>query len=240
MIRAAIPTGAALVSPSRWPPRRSADRKPFPGAAIPPYARAAQRAGGVMELLYILLAIIVAVAAYVILTYNRLVSLRTRVREAWSDIQVQMKRRYDLIPNLVEAVKGYAAHESGTLENVVRARGAAMANTGSPGSQAQSENALQATLKSLFALAESYPQLRADQNFARLQSDLADTENRIKMARRYYNGSVRDLNVKIEQFPSNLVASRFGFIQAEFFELDDEEAEAASRPVRVDFGTGPR
>lgn len=189
-----------------------------------------------MDVIYVILGLVVVVAGYVILTFNRLVSLRTRVREAWSDIQVQMKRRYDLIPNLVETVKGYAGHERGTLESVVRARGEAMANTGDPASQAQSENALQATLRSLFALAESYPQLKADQNFAKLQTDLTDTENRIKMARRYYNGSVRDLNVKIEQFPSNLVARQFGFVQAQFFELDDEEADVASRPVRVAFG----
>lgn len=190
-----------------------------------------------MDVIYVILGIAVLIAGYVILTFNRLVALRTRVREAWSDIQVQMKRRYDLIPNLVETVKGYAGHERGTLESVVRARGEAMANTGDPASQAQSENALQATLRSLFALAESYPQLKADRNFARLQADLADTENRIKMARRYYNGSVRDLNVKIEQFPSNLVARQFGFIQAQFFELDDAEAAAAARPVAVAFGT---
>lgn len=190
-----------------------------------------------MDVIYVILGIAVLIAGYVILTFNRLVALRTRVREAWSDIQVQMKRRYDLIPNLVETVKGYAGHERGTLDSVVRARGEAMANTGDPASQAQSENALQATLRSLFALAESYPQLKADQNFAKLQADLTDTENRIKMARRYYNGSVRDLNVKIEQFPSNLVARQFGFVQAQFFELDDEEAAAAARPVPVAFGT---
>lgn len=191
-----------------------------------------------MEILYVLAALAVLVGGYVIVTYNRLVSLRTRVREAWSDIQVQMKRRYDLIPNLVETVKGYATHERGTLESVVKARGEAMANEGSPESQARSENMLQATLKSLFALAENYPQLKADANFAKLQADLADTENRIKMARRYYNGSVRDLNVKIEQFPSNLVAGQFGFVMAQFFELDADEAAAAAQPVRVDFGAG--
>jgi len=189
-----------------------------------------------MEILYVLAALAVLVVGYVIVTYNRLVSLRTRVREAWSDIQVQMKRRYDLIPNLVETVKGYATHERGTLESVVKARGEAMANEGSPESQARSENMLQATLKSLFALAENYPQLKADANFAQLQADLADTENRIKMARRYYNGSVRDLNIKIEQFPSNLVAGQFGFAMAQFFELDADEVAAASQPVRVDFG----
>lgn len=191
-----------------------------------------------MEILYVLVALALLVVGYVIVTYNRLVSLRTRVREAWSDIQVQMKRRYDLIPNLVETVKSYAAHERGTLESVVKARGEAMSNEGSPESQARSENMLQSTLKSLFALAENYPQLKADANFAKLQADLADTENRIKMARRYYNGSVRDLNIKIEQFPSNLVAGQFGFAMAQFFELDADEVAAASQPVRVDFGAG--
>lgn len=189
-----------------------------------------------MDVIWILLAIAVVVVGYVILTFNQLVSLRNRVREAWSDIQVQMKRRYDLIPNLVETVKGYAGHERGTLESVVKARGEAMANTGDAASQARSENMLQSTLRSLFALAENYPQLKADANFAKLQADLTDTENRIKMARRFYNGSVRDLNVKIEQFPSNLVARQFGFVQAQFFELDEDEAAAAARPVRVDFG----
>jgi len=188
-----------------------------------------------MEVIYILGGLLVVVGAYVILTYNRLVSLRVRVREAWSDIQVQMKRRYDLIPNLVETVRGYAGHEREVLEGVTRARGAAMANEGSPESQAQSENALQSTLKSLFALAEAYPDLKADANFRQLQADLTDTENRIKMSRRFYNGAARDLNVTVEQFPSNLVAKSFGFGAAEFFTLDEAEAEAASRPVPVSF-----
>ncbi len=180
--------------------------------------------------------IVAAAAAYVVYAYNRLVSLRTRTDEAWSDIQVQMKRRYDLIPNLVETVKGYAAHEAGTLEAVVEARNRAMADTGSPEHQAQSENMLQGALRQLFALAEAYPDLKANQNFSQLQAELTDTENRIKMSRRYYNGSVRDLNVMVEQFPSNLVAGQFGFSKREFFELDDEEAAAASRPVPVSFG----
>jgi len=188
-----------------------------------------------MDVLTILLVIVVVAAGYVIVTYNRLVSLRTRVREAWSDIQVQMKRRYDLIPNLVDTVAAYATHERGTLEGVVRARADAMAENGPPPSQAQAENALQSTLRSLFALAEAYPQLKADGNFARLQSDLVEVETQIKMSRRYYNGAVRDLNVAVEQFPSNLIAGRFAFHKEEFFELDEAEAEAASRPVRVDF-----
>jgi LemA protein len=189
-----------------------------------------------LEAIYILGGVLILGAAYVIIVYNRLVSFRMRVREAWSDIQVQMKRRYDLIPNLVETVRGYAGHEREVLERVVRARGEAMANDGSPEAQARSENALQSTLKSLFMLVESYPQLKADTNFLRLQHDIMDTENRIKMSRRFYNGSVRDLNVAVEQFPSNLVARGFGFGPAEFFTLDADEAEAASRPVKVAFG----
>jgi len=188
-----------------------------------------------MTLLYIVLGVIVLAILYGIVTYNALVSLRTRTQEAWSDIEVQMKRRYDLIPGLVETVKGYMTHEAGTLEAVVAARNKAMSDTGSPGHQAETENMLQHALKSLFALAESYPDLKANQNFMQLQADLTDTENRINMSRRFYNGSVRDLNVKIEQFPSNLVAGQFGFAKAEFFELDDAEAAAVAQPVDVSF-----
>jgi len=195
------------------------------------------RGGQRMELVLVLAALAAGAAGYVILTYNRLVALRTRVREAWSDIQVQMKRRYDLIPNLVRTVNGYAAHERDTLDRVVQARVAAMTDTGSPESQARSENSLQATLRSLFAVAEAYPDHKADGNFLRLQADLTDTENRIKMSRRYYNGSVRDLNIRIEQFPSNLVARKFDFTQAQFFELEADEAAAVARPVRVEIDT---
>lgn len=188
-----------------------------------------------MSIVWIIVLIAVAIGGYVVFAYNRLVSLRTRSEEAWSDIQVQMKRRYDLIPNLVETVKGYASHEADTLQAVVEARNKAMADTGSPEHQAQSENMLQGALRQLFALAEAYPDLKANQNFSELQAELTETENRIKMSRRYYNGSVRDLNVMVEQFPSNIVAGQFGFQKREFFELDDEEAAAASRPVEVSF-----
>lgn len=187
-----------------------------------------------MTALYILLGTIALVAAYAIAVYNALVSLKNRVAEAWSDIDVQMKRRYNLIPNLVETVKGYASHERETLESVTKARAEAMANQGAPGAQAQSENMLTGALKSLFALAENYPELKANQGFLSLQADLALVEDKIQAARRYYNGSVRDLNVKIEQFPSNLVANAFKFIQAEFFELDEAEG-AARQPVKVEF-----
>lgn len=172
---------------------------------------------------------------YLVATYNGLVSLRNRVREAWSDIQVQMKRRYDLIPNLIETVKGYASHESGTLEKVIQARNMAMANNGTPAEQAKSENILSGTLKSLFALSENYPDLKANQNFLRLQEELTDTENKIKASRRYYNGNVLALNNKVEMFPTNIIAAMFGFKKAVFFELDEEEKASASKPVQVKF-----
>lgn len=187
-----------------------------------------------MTLVYGLLGLAAAVVLYVIVTYNALVKLRVQVSEAWSDIEVQMKRRYNLIPNLVETVKGYATHEAGTLEAVTRARNEAMANQGAPHEQAQSENMLTGALKSLFALAEAYPDLKANTSFLNLQEQLAEVEDKIQAARRYYNGSVRDNNTKIDQFPSNLVARQFSFEKAEFFELDDADA-AARQPVDVSF-----
>lgn len=187
-----------------------------------------------MTIVYVLLALAAAVILYVIVTYNALVKLRVQVSEAWSDIEVQMKRRYNLIPNLVETVKGYANHEAGTLEAVTRARNEAMANQGAPHEQAESENMLTGALKSLFALAESYPDLKANTSFLNLQEQLAEVEDKIQAARRYYNGSVRDNNTKIDQFPSNLVANQFSFEKAEFFELDEGDA-AARKPVSVSF-----
>ncbi len=187
-----------------------------------------------MTVIYVLIGLGLAVALYVILIYNGLVSLKNRVAEAWSDIEVQMKRRYNLIPNLIETVKGYMSHERETLESVTRARGEALANQGSPDAQARSENMLAGALKSLFALAENYPDLKANQGFLDLQDDLAEVEDKIQAARRYFNGSVRGLNVKIEQFPSNLVARGFDFVQAAFFELDEADA-AARQPVKVQF-----
>ena len=187
-----------------------------------------------MTLVYILLGLIAAAALYVVVTYNLLVKLKVRVSEAWSDIDVQMKRRYNLIPNLVETVKGYARHEAGTFEKVTRARNEAMASQGTPHEQAESENHLTGALKSLFALAESYPELKANTNFLDLQSQIAEVEDKIQAARRYYNGSVRENNTKIDQFPSNLVARQFNFEKAEFFEIDDADS-AARRPVAVKF-----
>lgn len=153
--------------------------------------------------------------------YNGLIRLKNRLQEAWSDIDVQLKRRYDLIPNLIETVKGYAAHEKELLENITRARTAAM-NAHSPEAKGQAENMLSATLKSLFAVAENYPQLKASENFAKLQDELSDTENKIQAARRFYNGNVRDFNIKIQVFPNNLIASMLNFKAKEFFAIANE------------------
>lgn len=179
--------------------------------------------------------LLIGISLYVVTIYNQLVRLKTQVEEGWSDIQVQMKRRYDLIPNLVETVKGYATHEKSTLEAVIAARNAAVANTGTPSAQATSENFLTASLRQLFALSEAYPDLKANQNFLALQKDLNETETLIQGARRYYNGAVKTLNILIEQFPSNLVARQFRFAKAEFFELEAAEAAAASAPPAVRF-----
>jgi LemA protein len=166
--------------------------------------------------------ILIAIAAVTLIIYNGLVQLKVRADSAWSDIDVQLKRRHDLVPNLVETVKGYATHEKGTFEAVVDARSRAMSAQG-PASRAEAENALSGALKSLFALAESYPQLRASENFGQLQGSLAAIEDAIQNARRYYNAVVRDLNTKVLQFPSNVIARAFGFREREFFEIDDAE-----------------
>ena len=184
-------------------------------------------------LLYIIIAVVVVGILAVVLIYNSLVALKNRTEEAWADIDVQLKRRYDLIPNLVNAVKGYMTHEAGTLAKVTEARTQAM-NAGSVQDQAQAENMLTGALKSVFALAENYPDLKANTNFLELQRELADTENKIQAARRFYNANVRDLNTKIDTFPSNLIASSFKFIKRDFFELSEGEAEARN-PVAVNF-----
>ena len=172
---------------------------------------------------------------WLILVYNRLVTLRYRAREALSDIDVQTKRRYDLIPNLVETVKGYAAHESGAFENVTKARAAAMgASSQNHSSQAQAENYLSGTLKTLFAVSEAYPDLKANQNFLRLQQELADTEDKIQASRRFYNSTVMALNTAEQAFPGNLIAASFGFKPMDLFELAASDA-AAAEPVKVQF-----
>ena len=188
-----------------------------------------------MEVFVVLIA---AIALYVIFTYNKLVTFRNRVKEAWSDIETQLKRRYDLIPNLVETVKGYAAHEAGTLQKVTEARTSAMANQDKDkATRSKDENFLSGTLKSLFAVAENYPDLKANQNFLELQRELTDTEDKIQAARRFHNSNVLALNNTIEQFPSKFVAQAFKFGKGDFFELDAEGKEAASRPVKVSFTT---
>jgi len=170
----------------------------------------------------VIIAIIVIIAFVAVGMYNGLVKLRNTSEQAWSDVDVQLKRRYDLIPNLVETVKGYASHEKETFEKVVQARNQAM-NATSPEDKAQAENFLQSTLKSLFALAEAYPELKANQNFLDLQDELSNIEEQIQLARRYYNAVVRDLNTKIETVPSNIIANMFHFEKKEYFELDSEE-----------------
>ena len=171
-----------------------------------------------MSILWILLAVVALVAIWLIFTYNGLVTLKNRVDEAWSDIDVQLKRRYDLIPNLVATVKGYASHEAGTFEKVTAARTAAMAATG-PHDKAVAENMLTGALKSVFALSEAYPELKANENFMKLQDELSDTENKVQASRRFYNGNVRDFNTKLQVFPTNLIAGMLGFVKREFFEI---------------------
>jgi len=185
-----------------------------------------------MIYLYILLGIIVVILLWAGLSYNGLITLKNRSKEAWADIDVQLKRRYDLIPNLVNAVKGYAAHESGTFEKITEARTKAMGAQGME-EKAQSENMLSGALKSLFAVSENYPDLKANQNFLELQTELSDTENKIQSARRFYNGNVKDLNTKIETVPSNIIANLFKFEKREFFQLE-ENAEAKEN-VEVKF-----
>jgi len=170
----------------------------------------------------ILVIIIIALILFVGFTYNKLVTLRNRVKEAWSDIDVQLKRRYNLIPNIVETVKGYAAHEDSVFTKVTEARSNAI-NTKNVKDQAAAEDMLSGALKSLFAVAESYPDLKANENFMQLQNELVDTEDKIQSSRRFYNGNVRDYNTKIEQVPSNVIANIFKFKAEEFFEIEDEK-----------------
>ncbi len=174
-----------------------------------------------------------AVVLWVIYSFNRFVSLRNRAQEAWADIEVQLKRRYDLIPNLVNSVKGYATHESSAFENVTKARAMAMGSTGPTDAHAQAENMLTGALKSVFAIAEAYPDLKANQNFLALQQELSDTENKIQASRRFYNANVRDLNTSIQSFPGNVIAGVFGFSEKEFFDLADNDV--AQNNVEVKF-----
>lgn len=187
---------------------------------------------GIVIVIAVIVLLIVIVGIYLWSTYNGLVRLNVRVDEAWSDITVQLKRRADLIPNLIEAVKGYAAHESQVFENVTRAR-AETISASSPAEASAAENHMQSALKSVFAVAEAYPQLQASQNFLQLQGELVDTEDKIQASRRFYNGGVRELNTKIKVFPNTLFVRGLGFTEREFFEVD--EPSAIAEPPRVQF-----
>jgi LemA protein len=173
--------------------------------------------------LFIILGLVVLIGIYLVVTYNSLVALRVRVDEAWSDITIQLKRRADLIPNLIETVRGYASHEREVFEAVTKARAATISPEAleHPAKAAEAENMLQGALKSLFAVSEAYPQLVASQNFLELQRELTDTEDKIMAARRFYNGGVRELNIKLQQFPNNVFAKSLGFTEREFFEVED-------------------
>lgn len=180
---------------------------------------------------WIIIGVVVVVVLWIVAVFNGLVTLKNRAKEAWSDIDVQLKRRYDLIPNLVETVKGYAAHESGVFEKVTQARASAM-NAQGIQAKADAENMLSNTLKSLFAVSENYPDLKASENFLQLQGELTDTEDKIQAARRFYNTNVRDLNIKVESFPANVIAGAFGFKEMELFETAND---AERQPVAVKF-----
>ena len=181
------------------------------------------------------LVLVIVVVAYLIYLYNSLVVARQRVKEGWSDIDTQLKRRYDLIPNLVETVKGYAKHESQTLENVIAARNMAMNTVGHGEEKAKAENMLTDSLKSIFALSENYPDLKAGTNFLELQREITDTEDKIQASRRFYNTTVLALNTKIETFPSAIVANLFQFKKESFFELDEAERKEAQHAPKVSF-----
>jgi LemA protein len=185
-----------------------------------------------MTLTYVLIGVAVVIVLWIIVAFNSFISLRNRTREAWADIEVQLKRRYDLIPNLVNTVKGYATHEPSAFEKVTTARSAAM-GAKTAGEHSKTEAMLGQAITGLFGIAEAYPDLKANQNFLALQGELSDTENKIQAARRFYNGNVRDLNIKIESFPSNIIAGIFHFVKMEFFDIPDDGVE--SKPVEVKF-----
>ena len=214
----ATPRFSAIVEQAHRFPRRGHRRI----TAMPGYVIA----------IIVIVILVVIIGLYLLSTYNSLVRFGVRVDEAWSDITVQLKRRADLIPNLVSSVQGYATHESSVFENVTKARAASI-SAQTPAEASAAENQLQGTLKSLFAVAEAYPQLQANQNFLQLQGELVDTEDKIQAARRFYNGGVRELNTKIKSFPNNLFASTWGFTPRDFFEVDDAAAIAEPPKVQV-------
>jgi LemA protein len=192
-----------------------------------------------LVILIAFLALLVVVAMWVMVSYNRFVSQRNLIRDAFANIDTELRRRYDLIPNLVETVRGYASHERQTFENVTRARAAAAAATGSPAEQAAAEGPLVAALRQLFAVAENYPQLRANENFLSLQQELGNTEDRIQASRRFYNANVREYNDRVQSVPSNIVASVFSFKEEEFFEVEPAMRERVEEAPRVDFTPPP-
>jgi LemA protein len=192
-----------------------------------------------MIALWIVLGLVVLLLIFGVVAYNRFVSQRQQIRDAYANIDTELRRRYDLIPNLVESVRGYAQHERATFENVTRARAAAIEAQG-PAQQAQAENALTAALRSLFAVAENYPELRASENFQALQAELANTEDRIQVSRRFYNANVREFNERVQSVPSNIIASMFGFREEEYFEIEEGDRATLEQAPRVDFtGTTP-
>ena len=190
-----------------------------------------------MPVLWIVLGIVALLAIVTVVSYNRFVSQKNLIRDAWANIDTELKRRYDLIPNLIETVKGYASHEREIFEEVARTRSMAAGATGSPAAQAAAEGPFVAALGKLFAVAENYPDLKANQNFLALQGELTNTEDRLQTARRFYNANVRDFNRRIQAFPSTIIASMFHFKEAEFFEIDDATREAGA--PQVSFAAGP-
>jgi LemA protein len=187
-----------------------------------------------MEWLWIVLGIVVLLLLVGVVSYNRFVSQRQQIRDAFANIDTELRRRYDLIPNLVESVRGYASHERATFENVTRARTAAIEAQG-PAQQAQAENILTQALRGLFAVAENYPELRASENFQALQAELSNTEDRIQVSRRFYNANVREYNERVQSVPSNIIASMFGFKEEEFFEIEEGDRATLEQAPRVDF-----
>ncbi|MDP9328497.1 MAG: LemA family protein [Actinomycetota bacterium] len=188
-------------------------------------------------MIWIVLGVIVLVAIGLIVSYNRFVSQKNLIRDSWANIDTELRRRYDLIPNLVETVKGYASHEREVFEEVARTRSLAAGATGNPAAQAAAEGPFVAALGKLFAVAEAYPDLKANQNFLALQAELSNTEDRLQTSRRFYNANVRDYNRRVQSFPSGLIARSFGFEEAEFFEVDEALREAGA--PQVNFGSGP-
>ena len=188
-----------------------------------------------LVIVLIILGLVLVLGLAVVVSYNRFVTQRNLIRDAFANIDTELRRRYDLIPNLVETVRGYASHERETFENVTRARAAAVAATGSPGEQAAAEGPLVAALRQLFAVAENYPQLRANENFLSLQQELGNTEDRIQASRRFYNANVREYNQRVQSVPSNVIASTFNFKEEEFFEVEPAMRERVEEAPRVDF-----